>query len=410
MRKALAILLCGFVVCPLGLSQPNVAPAQTSRTSAAPLTNQDVLDMLAAGLSHEVVLAKIRSSPSTFDTSPAALRELGAANVPDSIILAMVEAGSSLSRSEFGEQPTRALTKAQLPDGTPVELELVENVSSEAVQEGSPIDFSVVQPIEINGRMLIARGAPARGRVMEVKKARHWGRAGKLVWAIQDVLTVDGQRVPLRITKELEGGGSSGKVAAAVIVTAIFFWPAAPVWGLKKGKPAIIPAGTRVTSFVHGDSAIETATEDAEKRTEASQAEASPGRQGPGDETGVSREERAVHPNPTRSNPPVEQAEHILATLNKVRVAFELNSGKEQVMSLLIEAQAALDSFSSSPTATHLPLFTKSARASVATYREALDAGRDAPSFLSGAQRRLEEARNHLSSYYTNGREAPVQK
>jgi hypothetical protein len=229
--------------------------------------------MFKMNLSQEIILAKIRSGTCKFDTSPAALQELKAANVPDEVILAMVEASSKLvpqdprtqavsSSSPSSDETTRAeptQAKVTIPDGTPVEIEVVENVSSEAVEEGSIIGFTVVQPVQVNGVTVIERGAPARGRVTKVKKARHWGRAGKLVWAIRDAHAVDGQKVPLRLSKELEGGGSSGKVAAAVVVTAIVFWPAAPLWGLKKGKKAVIPAGTRVTAFIHGDSTVEVA-------------------------------------------------------------------------------------------------------------------------------------------------------
>ena len=56
------------------------------------LTNQDVLDMLKAGLPAEVVVAKIRSSTRNFDTSPATLAKLKADGVPDPVILAMVQA------------------------------------------------------------------------------------------------------------------------------------------------------------------------------------------------------------------------------------------------------------------------------------------------------------------------------
>jgi Bacterial SH3 domain len=86
--------------------------AQTQKAPAKPLTNGDVLDMLKAGLSQEIVIAKIRGSSCEFDTSPGTLKALKAANIPDAVILAMVEAptgpvvqsastgSSSLSRSQ----------------------------------------------------------------------------------------------------------------------------------------------------------------------------------------------------------------------------------------------------------------------------------------------------------------------
>jgi hypothetical protein len=56
-------------------------PAQ--QAAAKPLTNSDVLDMLKAGLSQEIVIAKIKASSCEFDTAPTTLKELKAASVPD---------------------------------------------------------------------------------------------------------------------------------------------------------------------------------------------------------------------------------------------------------------------------------------------------------------------------------------
>jgi len=73
---------------------------------------------------------------------------------------------------------------------------------------------------------------------------------------MNNVLAADGSHVPLRFAKQAKGGGSSGKVAVAVVATSIVFWPAAPVWGLKKGHPAVMPAGKRFEAFVDGDAAV----------------------------------------------------------------------------------------------------------------------------------------------------------
>jgi hypothetical protein len=66
--------------------------AQAQSQSNAPLTNKDVIELLKMGLATDVIVAKIRNSSSKFDTSPAALQELKTANMPDAVILAMVQA------------------------------------------------------------------------------------------------------------------------------------------------------------------------------------------------------------------------------------------------------------------------------------------------------------------------------
>jgi hypothetical protein len=69
----------------------NVLQRESLQGKVVALSNQDVLDMLRAGVSAEVIVAKIRNTNCSFDTSPAALKELKAAGVPDSVLLAMVE-------------------------------------------------------------------------------------------------------------------------------------------------------------------------------------------------------------------------------------------------------------------------------------------------------------------------------
>ena len=76
----------------LGFSVLASQDAQIPKASAKPLTNEDVQDMLKAGLSQEIVVAKITASACEFDTSPDTLKALKAANVPDAVILAMVQA------------------------------------------------------------------------------------------------------------------------------------------------------------------------------------------------------------------------------------------------------------------------------------------------------------------------------
>jgi hypothetical protein len=60
-------------------------------------TNQDVIAMVGAGISEDVILAKIRTTSAagggatSFDTSVEGLKALKAANVPDAIVKAMID-------------------------------------------------------------------------------------------------------------------------------------------------------------------------------------------------------------------------------------------------------------------------------------------------------------------------------
>lgn len=86
------------LVFSLLLSFAGLAPSRLSGQAANPaakgLSNQDVAEMVKAGLSPEIIIAKIRTGPCDFDTSPAALKDLKAENIPDDVILAMVGASA----------------------------------------------------------------------------------------------------------------------------------------------------------------------------------------------------------------------------------------------------------------------------------------------------------------------------
>lgn len=256
MRKILCLLLIvlGSNLIPvLSVSAQQSPASEQQQQEQAPLTNKDVLEMLKAGLSHEVLVAKIKSSPNRFDTSPVALQELKNANVPDAIMLAMVQASTAAPDNSSTVAAGTEGVAVKVPDGTPLEIELMTNISSATAKEGDIVDFTVVNPVVINGITVVEKGAPAKARIAAVKKAGYWGKAGRIGWTMQDALAADGNRIALRMDKKLTGDSKGGTVATATIVTAVVFWPAAPFWGFKKGKNAVFPAGKRFEAFVNTD-------------------------------------------------------------------------------------------------------------------------------------------------------------
>jgi hypothetical protein len=77
---------------------------QTEQTHPAnPLTNKDISSMTKAGLEPAIILAKIRSSATSFDTSADALIELKNAGVANNVIQAMVTSQASASNLSKGE-------------------------------------------------------------------------------------------------------------------------------------------------------------------------------------------------------------------------------------------------------------------------------------------------------------------
>lgn len=218
------------------------------------LTNENIVQMFKDGIVPEIIIAKIKASPTNFDTSPATLQKLKEAGVTDGVVLAMIESGTKPSAAS--NNVTNESVELKVVDGTEIEIALTNNVSGQEAHVGDIVDFTVLRPVQIDGVTIFGKGASARGRITTSKKSGRWGKAGKLEWAMQDIQAVDGSRVPARFTKRLVGDSSGGTVAVAAVATAVFLGPVALLWGLKKGKPAIIPAGNKYTAFVHGDSTV----------------------------------------------------------------------------------------------------------------------------------------------------------
>jgi len=85
----------------------------------------------------------------------------------------------------------------QIPAGTPIEVEVAYTVNSLDVKSGERISFRVLVPIIVEGVTVIERDALVTARITQAKRGGHWGRAGKLVWSMEDVVAADHSRIPL---------------------------------------------------------------------------------------------------------------------------------------------------------------------------------------------------------------------
>jgi len=140
-----------------------------------------------------------------------------------------------------------------LHDGTPVRMRLSRTLSSHDAQVGETVDFEVLDDVKVEDRVVIKRGAVALASVTEAQPKRRMGRGGKLNVNIDSVRLANGDKVALRAIKESKGGGHQGARTAAIVGTAIVFFPAAPLFLLMHGKDITIPKGTEITAYINGE-------------------------------------------------------------------------------------------------------------------------------------------------------------
>src|SRR5687767_4041348 len=231
---------------------------QQSQSSSTPLTNQDVLALIKAELPIDLIIAKIKASDSHFDTSVQTLKKLQADGVPGEIIMAMIVAGKrQAAANESASPPPKARIK--VPAGTVVDFETAYSINSQEFRKGDAISFRVVNPVIIDGAVLIIQGATATGIVTKAERNGHFGRAGRITWAMKDVTAVDGTRLPIQFTGHTVGDSKGAKVATQIAIMGALMWPIAPIallGGMKRGENAYIPPGKRFQAVVSGDANV----------------------------------------------------------------------------------------------------------------------------------------------------------
>ena len=156
--------------------------------------------------------------------------------------------------------------QVKIPAGTPLEIEVAYTVSSLDVRPEDLISFRVIVPIKVDGVTAIEKDSLVTGRVVESRRGRHWGRAGKLSWIMQDVVAVDLTRIPLQARNDPTDGTSGVKgpshgveVATRMVVFGALMWPIAPIMlmnGFKRGENAVLPEGKRYIVFVKNDAMV----------------------------------------------------------------------------------------------------------------------------------------------------------
>ena len=88
--------------------------AAASSAAPAGMTNDDVIALAGAGMSDQIIVAKIKAAPSTsFDTSVAGLKSLKAANVSSNVIAVMIDPTAAVAAAAA---PT--MTAAAAPNST----------------------------------------------------------------------------------------------------------------------------------------------------------------------------------------------------------------------------------------------------------------------------------------------------
>jgi hypothetical protein len=182
-------------------------------------------------------------------------------------------AANSIQQSQpavvFSATPQPRFRELKLPAGTKLDIEATHTVSSQDIKAGDLLSFRVLVPVKVDDVTVIDENALVTGRVVKAKRAGHWGKAGKLVWTMQDVVAIDLTRVPLTAQPSLPAGqqGVTGQshgaeVATRTVVMGALLAPLFPIAplalmsGFKRGENAILPQGKRFVVYIQADTIV----------------------------------------------------------------------------------------------------------------------------------------------------------
>jgi hypothetical protein len=172
--------------------------------------------------------------------------------------------------------PLSAAAERRLPDGTRISVRVMQQLTSATLKDNDPISFSVVEDVVVDGQVVIKQGTPVRGAVVDAEAKRRMGRAGKLLYTVNETKAVDRSVIRLRAVQDTHGDSNVTSTAVTTTAVAVFVPVAAPFFLLRKGKDIVVPEGTRLDAFVDGDHTVAAPAEPAPAAVAAATADMPP--------------------------------------------------------------------------------------------------------------------------------------
>lgn len=127
-------------------------------------------------------------------------------------------------------------------EGTPVNVVTVKEVTTKEAKPNDSVEFTVAEDLVIDGQVIVRKGTPAVGSVINAEKGGYMGKSGKLAVQVESTTTSDGQPLKLRAAKGREGDDKSTSTMVLSMISPAFLF--------RKGSEAKITPGTPVTVYV----------------------------------------------------------------------------------------------------------------------------------------------------------------
>lgn len=135
-----------------------------------------------------------------------------------------------------------------------VAIEVMTGLSSQTSHRGDMFPIRLVEPVEVDGKQVLAAGALGVGEVIEAKPARGGGAPGILTLGLR-YLEVGGRQIPLRLADPTMKGRDrmAGDLKTAernVFISPIRTLPLNLITVFREGGEVALAAGTRTAAYL----------------------------------------------------------------------------------------------------------------------------------------------------------------
>jgi len=147
-----------------------------------------------------------------------------------------------------GSQPSSSTETAgsSAPQTKPLVLELSQDVTSRRAKTGDEVRFHVVEDVNADDLVIIAKGTEVKGKVERVDKRGGWMKDGGLVLSLGPATSVTGEALPIAETVGQSGGKRNVKEGLAIGLNPEFGGPITlPFIPFVRGDDYILPSNTR---------------------------------------------------------------------------------------------------------------------------------------------------------------------
>ena len=218
---------------------PNLPePPTPDKHGASLLTNQGVMDMVEAHVPEAIIIDHIQASKTKFDLSTHGIIDLSKAEVPAAVIEAMHKSAAKAPAAVAAADP-EGTRRVGVIGGVPFPITLQEDVPNDPADRAE-LHFHATKDYEVDGAVVIAKGATVTGELVAADKNGHPRRRDRTMFRLMEADAVDGTK--LKVTASPGRGSRKNE------------WRIEPPG--YRGKESLAPKGSSYLAYFDGDQTV----------------------------------------------------------------------------------------------------------------------------------------------------------